>query len=110
MSTTFEIQGCMTGSMWWPVGHRGVLPIAYKFARVGRPFVDEADSLRQAVDMLLTKHGGDFSGTKLTGDTVLVVTKSGDRRETKRWFPMTMFASISDMVEANVIPDFEVYG
>lgn len=111
MQTTFTILGAVTGELWWPMGAEAFKPITFRFAREGRPFVTEADTLTGAVEALMRAEDGDFSSeAKLTGDSVLVVERVSSRRTTKRWFPVTMLPSIAQYVAADVIPDVEMYG
>lgn len=101
--TTYTILGAVEGSLWWPVGEPAQKPISYSFKRseTPPPFVNSAETLREAVEQLMTAEGGDFSDApRLTADTFLLVrhdSPSG-RRTVSRWFDLTRFPSISDYV------------
>lgn len=100
MTTTYSIEGHAIGGMWWPMGSPASKPVSYTFergARPPRPFVEQADTLLEAVEALTTREGGDFStAARLTADSVLVVTHRTARRVTRRWFPLSLFASLAD--------------
>ena len=99
--TKFTIQGDLTGELWWPMGEPAFAPVVFDFARKGRPFVHEASSLREAVEIMM-EHGGDFSSApRLARSSVLVLERDYGHRSARRWFPITIFKSIvPDYVEA----------
>lgn len=95
--TTFEIHGTMTGGLWWPMGEEASKDVSFTFARKGAPFVAEADTVRWAVEQLMRQEDGDFStAARISG--VLVVIRRTTNRETRRYFDLAAFRSISDYV------------
>jgi hypothetical protein len=97
--TTFEIHATMTGPLWWPIGEPAEKEVSYTFRRddVVRPFVDNAETLYDAVSSLMTKEDGDFSGPA-TIDGYLVAIRRTARHEHRRFFELSAFSSIADMV------------
>lgn len=109
--TMFRIEGAVRGGLWWPMGALAFKPVSFGFSREGGPWISQAATLEEAVETLLTAEGGDFStDVKLTGDSVLVVEKRTASRVTKRWFPVVSLPSIAGLVDADAIPDIELYG
>jgi hypothetical protein len=100
--TRFTIQGELTGELWWPTDEQLVKSVVFDFARKGRPFVHEASSLFEAVEILVSRHGGDFrSAPRLTHDSALILERHYGHRSVRRWFPISIFKSIvPDYVEA----------
>lgn len=99
--TTFTILGSVEGGLWWPYRAPAEKPVNYSFERSDepRPFVSAATTLRDAVEDLMTQEGGDFSSALLlSADSLLLVTRRGATHETRRWFSLASFASISDYV------------
>jgi hypothetical protein len=100
MTTTYSIEGHVIGGMWWPIGEPATKPVSFTFERGDmprRPFTEQVETLLEAVEALTTREGGDFStAARLTADSVLVVTHRTARREVRRWFPLSLFASLTD--------------
>ena len=110
-ATTFEIHGTLYGGLWWPIGAPASKPVTFTFAREGRPWVNEADTIRGAVEQLMTSEDGDFS-TAATIDGTLTIVRRTARRETRRYFDLRAFGSIDDYIaaEADVLaalPEWE---
>lgn len=97
MTTTFTILGALQGCLWWPIGEPAQKPVSYAFKRTETPppFVNTAETLREAVEGLM--RDGDFSNApRLTADSLLLVTRRAATYETRRWFPLASFSSIAD--------------
>lgn len=114
MDTTFEIHGTMIGGLWWPMGTPASKEIAFTFAREGQPWVNEADSIRSAVEQLMHKEDGDFSGAAQI-DGVLTIVRRTPTRETRRYFDLRSFTSIADYIAReedvlNALPDWDEDG
>jgi hypothetical protein len=95
--STFEIRGTIHGGLWWPMEAPAWKELSATFSRDGGPFVDKADTLREAVEGILTREGGDFSTAPLLNGTLTVVRRTA-RREHRRTFELSALPSIADYV------------
>jgi hypothetical protein len=101
--TDISISGYLVGGMWWPAGVTGYKRVAYSVTREDGRF-SEPGTLRDHVLHLLMEQGGDFQGAELAHAEIIVTAeKISDSRHTikRRYFPITMFPSISDCVNAD---------
>ena len=64
------LSGAICGQMYWPVGQLGSININAT-CRGPWGFYSKGDSWRDALNSLLMKKGGDFSGSQFTADTVI---------------------------------------
>lgn len=94
------LHGGVTGAMWWPVGVAGGKSVRIDLTR--EEALMESPTLRELLDHVLMRQGGDFQGATFTGDTFIEVTsRKADRRHTRSW-DITSFPSVADMVSADV--------
>lgn len=106
MTTTYTIEGTVTGELWWPTGVPAGKQVSRTFERSHatlRDMVGEAATLRDMVDAITLAEGGDFStAPRLTSDTRLIVTRerrSGTTvRTVERTFDLARFPSIADYI------------
>jgi hypothetical protein len=101
MASTYTVKGTMTGELWWPMGMPAFKEVSFSFAREGRAWVAEADTLAEGIEALMRAEDGDFSSAaRLTADSYLEVTRERAHGRTVRWFPLTLFGSIAGYVDA----------
>lgn len=111
---TYRIRGGITGDMWWPVGVPGARELDARLSRnEHEPFTAHIahGELRDSLDTLLGREGGDFKGARFTGDTMITichVRDSGPRRNVReRSFALADMPSLADLVEADIyVTDF----
>jgi hypothetical protein len=102
MTIQYQINGYLVGNAWMPSAEC-YKPLAYRFVREDSfrpsPFSDTQETLRDA--MLEATRDGDFQSCDVA-DGFLTITKTVQRgatmRKVSRHFPLSMFASVSDMV------------
>ena len=108
VETTYTIRGTMQGELWWEGPAQK--PVEQRFYRTGAravPFAWAVSDLVEMADMVGTHEGGDFRNAgRLTADSELVIERAdaiGGRlaRRVLRSFPMTMFPSIAEYVDAD---------
>lgn len=93
MTTTMIIHADINGAFWWPIGEPWVKHgQRYLLARTSA----DRTTLREAVDCFAMDHSGDSSDGITLSDAWLEVRRTGDRREVRRFFPLTMFPSVAD--------------
>jgi hypothetical protein len=91
MATEFRIEGSVIGGLWWPIGEPATKAVSMRFVS------GEYPTLRDAVDSLTMREGGDFStAARLTADSVLIATRQHGRRTVSRFFDLTAASSIAD--------------
>jgi hypothetical protein len=97
------LRGGVTGSLWWPYG-------APAWKHLSVDLLREAErcscNLTEALDSILTAEGGDFQGNaRFTADTNIVFTfYHGNRRITRFW-ALTEFPSLSEIVDAETFAE-----
>ncbi len=98
--TTYLI-GTLQGRIWWPavICHQG---FTLNLTKEGERYSDGRPDFRRLVVGKVCMDSGDFQSADLTDDSVILVKL--ERRvgntfiKKERYFPITMFPSIADMV------------
>lgn len=73
-TTAVYLSGAVCGSLWWPTGVLAGRPI--KVDATGPwGFLRDGDSFRDALDSLLMREGGDFSGAQFSADSEIVIER-----------------------------------
>ncbi len=114
VNVSIVLRGGITGAMWWPVGVPGTVAIKADISRererIWSPDGSRA-TLRDVLGLILTERGGDFSGSEFTADSYLEVTISKAGRTRSRFWELSAFPSVSDIVNADIhTHDFEDSG
>lgn len=102
-----SVSGYICGNIWMPDAKCG-MPINASITDQRDRFSEPGATLRDCLDSILMKNGGDFQCTMFTADTVIIVksesaTKTSRSVRTRYW-DITSFPSVADLV------DMESYG
>lgn len=103
--TTITVSGYLTGQLWWPMGAPYAMGIDETVRRAdgGTPYlmtlrVDHSErwSLRDIIESLLMRHGGDSSSAPMLwgGSLVTIAHTNG----AKRTYELARFPSVADYV------------
>lgn len=98
------VSGAICGSMWWPIGALGGIPLNADLQGAFKRFSEPA-GFRDALLLILMERGGDFSGAGFTEDTVIrierVGVKNGARWVHVRERELREIADVADLVTAD---------
>lgn len=96
--------GALTGPIWWPsgaiAGRQIDVDLVSEAGRMDNP------TLRELLLHIVHERGGDFQGCDFTSDTEIVITRDRAQRTgfntiRSRYWPITAFKSVADMVKAD---------
>ena len=104
MSTrTYQLRGGITGDMW--MGGKGWISHSERLSRnEHEPFAAHLEGLRETLNSILMRHGGDFNGSRFTADTVVEITahrgNAHHRTTHTHMLELVDCPSVADMVDA----------
>lgn len=100
-TTEVYLRGTLQGRIWMPA-RMAHLPINDNLTDRASRYYDGRADFHRIVDDAINEKGGDFQSCNLTDDSVVEVTRhtaTGTTRSVRtRYWPITAFTSIADMV------------
>lgn len=101
------LSGGLVGPIWWPAGVECCKPVTIDL----RDLASRMDNptMRELLLYVTQRHGGDFQGCDFTEDTTIVVSREVMTAQhltvRARYWPITAFKSVADMVKVGAISD-----
>lgn len=93
----------VTGELWWPIGEpaykEGPWLAFVRHDKAARPFMDTYETLREAVQAMEMREGGDFSTAPLLAAPLLTVKRIGRTHTTVRTFDLSKSRTIADYID-----------
>jgi hypothetical protein len=105
MSIEIFVDGAVCGSMWWPNAPAGRFVRASISDQRDR-YSEPGATLRECLLSILMEESRDFQSGEFTADTTITARSTsytdGRRVTRERYWPITAFPSISDLISPDV--------